>query len=120
MKRLEHGLDMEGRLAASRLVNVDIEPRSSALTSMSLSVLQRAKAADVCAEPFPHLVLRNALPDSLCNRLEASFPRPGSLGFDETKNNFRWDYHARLVELDPTVPALWKDFICYHVSANFF
>lgn len=42
--------------------------------SRSLSVLQKATAADVRRDPFPHLILENALPEDLYAALEASFP----------------------------------------------
>ncbi len=86
----------------------------------SLSVLKRAKASDVCFEPFPHLIVNNALPDDLYAELAASFPPEASLGVDVSLNNDRWNYDARKVAADAAIPPIWKDMIAYHASGQFF
>ena len=85
-----------------------------------LSVLQRATKADIQSEPFPHVVIENALPDDLYAELAASFPSPATLKIDSSANNHRWDYTARKVRKNLAVPTLWRDFIAYQSSQAFF
>lgn len=86
----------------------------------SLSVLQKATPADVCTDPYPFIVLPNALPDDLYEELAASFPGPKLLGLDNAHNNKRWDYPARNVVTNRKLPKIWRDFIGYHASQAFF
>jgi hypothetical protein len=88
--------------------------------SHPLSVLQKATPADVRASPFPHLVLRDAVPDTLCAELIASYPPLAALGVDAGRNNQRWTYRAASVPGNAGVPQLWKDFVAYHVSQAFY
>jgi hypothetical protein len=88
--------------------------------SHRLSLLQRASKADVRSEPFPYIVIKNALPDDLYQELVTTRPSPALLGVDESKNNWRWNHRAELVAKDERVPALWKEFIAYQASAGFF
>lgn len=85
-----------------------------------LSVLQRAAKADVRSDPFPHIILPNALPDDLYAELASSFPAPAMLKIDSSKNNLRWDYAARKVRKNTAIPQLWRDFIAYQASQAFF
>ncbi|CCV10359.1 hypothetical protein [Mesorhizobium sp. STM 4661] len=88
--------------------------------SNQLSVLQRATKDDVRSSPFPHIVLKDALPKDLYRELEAQFPSPETLKIDGSKNNSRWDYEARKTRKNHSVPQLWRDFIAYHTSQSFF
>lgn len=86
----------------------------------SLSVLQRASAESLQLDPFPHVVIPNALPESLYNELVEALPPLSTLGIDETRNNARWDVAAKEVATSAAVPKIWKDFIAYHASEAFF
>lgn len=86
----------------------------------SLSVLQKATAADVCTDPYPFIVVPNALPDDLYEELAASYPAPELMGLDMRRNNSRWDYPARTVATNRKLPKIWRDFIAYHASQAFF
>ena len=48
--------------------------RPDANAFFSLSVLQNAKRSDVKLDPFPHVVMKNALPDDLYERLASAYP----------------------------------------------
>jgi hypothetical protein len=85
-----------------------------------LSVLQKAKRADVRSDPYPYIVVENALPAEICEDLVGSYPSLGAMGIDATPNNLRWDYSAFQSVPDSRIPKLWRDFIAYHVSAEFF
>ena len=45
-------------------------------------MLQRVKPSDVIMEPYPHVVVPNALPDDLYERLAAVYP------FDQTIHEY--------------------------------
>ncbi len=85
-----------------------------------LSVLQRACTSDVHHDPFPYVVIENALPDTLYERLAETFPSPESLDIKGLEDNSRWNYSAGSVRANPTLSQLWRDFIAYHVSADFY
>jgi len=91
---------------------------------MNLSVLQKAKKEDIDTTYFPLLVIKNALPEELYNELEQTFPNLNI--FEEIlnkkidKNNFAYRIQA-LKALDSSkITTLWKDFIKYHTSKDFF
>jgi hypothetical protein len=85
------------------------------------SVLQRATAADILSEPFPHLVIREALDPSLYGRLAREFPAPELLiDGREAVSNRGYHYRAAKALTDPRVSPLWREFIGRHVSRAFF
>jgi len=84
----------------------------------SLSLLQRA--TDVVREPYPHIIVENALPSGLYDELAESFPQPSAMEVDPTGNNRRWDYPARKVVDNRSIPELWRRFIAYNSSQEFF
>ena len=86
----------------------------------SLSVLGRARASDVCLEPFPHLIVNNALPVALYEELSAAFPAEDTLGVDVSLDNKRWDYGPRHVSANAAIAPIWKEMIAYHTSDSFF
>lgn len=88
--------------------------------SRNLSILQRATAADLQLDPFPHVVIPNALPDDLYAELEASFPSPASMGIKADRNNHRWNYASRKIRRNNNLPQVWRDFIAYHASEAFY
>ena len=86
----------------------------------SLSLLQRATKSDVRTSPFPYLVIKAALPDELYKQLASRFPAPSALGIDQSMNNSRWNYAAANVVKNQELDRLWKDFIAYQASPEFF
>ena len=86
----------------------------------NLSVLQRTTAADLHLDPFPYVVVPNALPDDLYAELEASFPSPQSMGIRADRNNHRWNYASRKIRRNKNLPQVWRDFIAYHASEAFY
>jgi hypothetical protein len=85
---------------------------------MELSVLQNAGRVDLA--PFPHLVLRNALPWELYRELEATRPAPGFFeNGRDPGSNLRMDRHAHECLGNSDVPPPWQEFIAYHTSEKF-
>lgn len=86
----------------------------------NLSLLQRASKTDVVESPFPYLVIENALPIDLCEALIRSYPSLESQGIDESLDNVRWSTHAENLDTIIDLAPVWKDFVGYHVSQEFF
>lgn len=86
------------------------------------SVLHKARKADIVKDPFPHLVIPNALDPDLYARLEAEFPANGVIQKDgkEAGDNKKHFYGAAKALSDGRVSALWKDFFNFHLSERFY
>ena len=85
-----------------------------------LSVLQSCTSRDVVFEPFPHIVIKNALPLDLVEELVSEYPDLGILGVDKSIDNKRWSTPARAVSANSQISNLWKEMIEYHSSEAFF
>src|SRR3569623_1040323 len=90
------------------------------------TVLSRASAADVIATPFPHVVIRDALPAELVARLKAESP-PFQTVLTGRENlrgplpqNTRVHYLGQELLSAPDVAEVWKQFIETHPSPAFF
>ncbi len=89
-----------------------------------LSVLQNFK--EVRYEPYPHIMIENALPEKIYNELDASFPETyvrenGSFHSGGTSGdgpNYR--YKANPALIDKKMPNIWLDFFEYHTSYKYF
>jgi hypothetical protein len=86
----------------------------------SLSVLRRARAADVVADPFPFIVIHDALPDEICDALIAQYPPLDALAVDAAENNSRWSVPAWDAQQNSRVARIWQDLVAYHASREFF
>ena len=90
------------------------------MKTMSFSVLQNAAAECVASDPFPYIVIRDALPADLCERLIAHYPGLDVLGVDASRNNVRWSYPACRVCDNQAIDEVWREIIAYHVSRAFY
>ena len=84
---------------------------------LPISILSNADPSMVKLDPFPHIVLIDALPLEYANNLTSSFPKHL---FDLTSNNKRLDISAINVVNSPDISQDWKQFIAYHSSKEFF
>jgi len=86
-----------------------------------INVLARAAAAEWELDPFPHLLIDDALDADVYANLAAQFPsldivnRRGR----PLKNNRQYLLSARQVETHPQISEDWKAFFRFHVSAEF-
>jgi len=87
---------------------------------MSLSVLQAVRASDIQVSPYPHVIIREALPAALCQQLIAEYPALDVLGVDGTRNNVRWSYPEKQVRENPAISGAWRDLIAHHASRAFY
>lgn len=94
---------------------------------MSISVLAKVSRADVRAEPFPHVVVENCLPQSEYDALARSYPedaliieldhwrRKGPVLQNQRNEISAWDAARHGERLSPS----WRSFIEYHTSQAF-
>jgi len=86
-----------------------------------LNVLGRASRADVITDPFPHLVIRNALREDVYERLASEFPNISVIAGDATPEDNKYYFlGAAEARVRREVSPLWKEFMAYHTSAAFF
>ncbi len=90
------------------------------------SLLSKAKEIDVVADPFPHLILRNALEENLYLKLVAEMPSLTLVSkgvenneIDLSSSNKRFNYLAKESLNDNQITPLWKKFIALHTSSAF-
>ena len=86
-----------------------------------LSILSRVRPADLVPEPYPHLIVKNALEPEIFAQLEQQFPADDVVVDDRLplRDTF-YDYSASRVAADPRITPLWREFVSYHVSRHFF
>lgn len=88
--------------------------------SKRLSILSNASSSSLVLDPYPHLVIQNALDAEIFAQLAASFP-PDELVVNGREVKDTWyDYPACKVGRDQRITQAWRDFFAYHVSREFF
>ncbi len=86
-----------------------------------ISVLQKVTASDIHLTPFPHLVVRDALPQTLYGELEDNFPSLEAVaGKAVLPNNTLFLRAAEKVVQADDIAPLWREYFAYHTSASFF
>lgn len=87
------------------------------------TLLDRAEAARVVLEPYPHIVIENALPQDAFETLCAAFPAANALPSHLAgANNKRFNLYSSWgpTELPPeNVPEAWRGFLAAHSSPAF-
>ena len=85
------------------------------------SVLGRARQIGITAEPFPHVVIPDALEPGYYEELASEFPAAEIIlnGREpESARNLR--YAASDILNDIRISDRWREFVRYHVSQDFF
>ena len=83
------------------------------------SLLQ--KKPKIQLEPYPHVVIEDALPWDLYEELENTFPEDLILGTQPYDNGICYRMKAdMLLKKDLPVPTVWREFTEYHTSAQWF
>lgn len=72
-------------------------------------------------EPFPHVVIKNALDPALFEKLSHTFP-PNSyvIGDKEVKQNTKYECASSKWSSDDQIDPVWRDFHEYHTSDAFY
>ena len=83
------------------------------------SLLQKKPTVQV--DPYPHIVIEDALPWKLYEELENNFPESQVLKTEPFDNGICYRMKAnRLLHPDEDIPEVWKKFTQYHTSAEWF
>ena len=85
------------------------------------TLLANVKKADVITDPFPHIIVTDALDKAICDRLIQEMPDTAVLreGKDPNAGYERFNYPARSIEGNSNVSELWQTFIRLHSSDVF-
>lgn len=84
------------------------------------SLLANVTPDDVRSQPFPHIVMRNAVSADLCTRLIAEFPALEVVTkHQDFGSNKRVGLPAADVLENPEISELWRGFIAAHASQDF-
>lgn len=86
-----------------------------------LSVLSKATIGDLKPDPFPHLVIKNALDDAYYSELMSTFPSIEVVNRNKRKltNNDDAFLGAHDVLASSEISDQWKDFFRFHTSMEF-
>jgi len=88
---------------------------------MAISILDRVSRSDIVTDPYPHLVVADALPADTYARLAAEYPSFTTLaGAGPHPNNTLYLKSAWDIPFMPEITAAWRDFAAYHVSRDFY
>ena len=84
------------------------------------TVLAKARKSDIVSEPFPHLVIRGALDEEICNRLVEEFPPLNVVTEDKPyRSNQLFCSSAAAVIRRSSFSPLWKQLVAAHVTQDF-
>ena len=89
-------------------------------SSRNLSILSKAGRADLVLDPYPHLIIRNALESEIYAQLEREFPSEEVILNGRPVKDTWFDYPACKVVADQRVSPLWREFFDFHTSKAFF
>jgi hypothetical protein len=87
------------------------------------SLLRDVTKDDIRRDPFPHIVLHNPLDDELYQALAETMPTAEYIGEKIGKkitSNERYNYMSELILNDDSMPQVWKEFVTYHSSPEFY
>lgn len=85
-----------------------------------LSILSNASSSNLVLDPYPHLVIRNALDPEIFEQLARDFPEDELVVNGREVKDTWYDYPACQVKSDQRIAPLWRDFFAYHVSPDFY
>ncbi|WNZ43975.1 hypothetical protein Q2T42_19265 [Leptolyngbya boryana CZ1] len=87
---------------------------------MMKTLLDGIGKVEVFTDPFPHVVIRDAFDEQLCDRLIDEFPGISTVTQSQQfVSNERYSYPARDVFANLEVSDLWKEFVQLHTSDRF-
>ena len=85
--------------------------------SINLSLLQKFKNSDFYTDPFPHVIIHDALPEETYAKLIDA--APSDLIPDKTLDNVRGNIYSNEIENKPQ-NRMFLDFLNYHNSEEYF
>jgi len=84
------------------------------------SVLSGVSACNVKSEPYPHIVVHNAIDATLFKQLEREFPSSELLLGDRVIEDKTYEYSVCKIVSNPAISPIWREFVAYHSSREFF
>ena len=84
---------------------------------MNLNLLQ--KKTTVIKDPYPHVVIEDALPWDVYEELENTFPENAVLSTEPFDGGICYRYKADKLLQEAFKPEIWRDFCDYHTSAEY-
>lgn len=89
---------------------------------MSISILAKAKPEDIKLDPYPHIVIRNAIDEPLYNQLSKEYPSTEEIWKKDTGPNDKLLNNTRYQVSSNTLleSTLWNVFVNYHTSPEFY
>lgn len=90
------------------------------MSTSRLSILSNASELDIRTEPYPHLVIKNALDKEVYEQLENEYPDPSLVLDGREKKDTWYDYPACSAIKNDAITPLWKSFMEYHTSDAFY
>jgi hypothetical protein len=87
---------------------------------MATSILGNLDASQIVLEPYPHVVVRDALDHAYYAELDAAYPELNTIAGDgPLPNNKLYNRSAHDIVDDMVIPEIWRDFFAYHTSRAF-
>ena len=84
------------------------------------SVLNNYKNGKYSKDPFPYIIIDNALPTDYYNELDTAFPSYKKIiNGRQYFQNFAYRKNSAETLTDKEIPNIWKEFIRYHTSYFF-
>jgi hypothetical protein len=86
----------------------------------NFSLLSRVSLSDVKSDPFPHIVIKNAIPEELADELIRQYPPLNVLTKGKVfGSNKRFNYSIKDIHESGGVPDIWREFIEAQTSHEF-
>jgi hypothetical protein len=95
-------------------------PHTSGRFVSMFGVLSKVSSLNVILQPYPHVVVRNAIDEDLFKQLDREFPRRKLLLGDRLVEDKMYEYSARKIVCNPAIHPIWREFVSYHISRKFF
>ena len=96
------------------------------MNNSKISVLQNAFRAGINYNPFPHIVIKNCLPDEYYKRLEKAYIEDEQLtkyNLMQPEKNTRVKFRFNEIAYEKVKwphSEIWTEFVRYHISEKFF
>ena len=90
------------------------------------NLLQKAKKTNIVLNPYPHIIIEDALPEDVYEQLSDEFPETADIcfhhsgGIQPILQNKMYQMNGIKSIDNPKVSTLWQDFVRFHVSKEFY
>ena len=114
--------DEDKGLSITHINNLLNNTLNDSIINNKVNLFQNSGNIKLELEPFPHIVIKNALPERIYNKLYNEFPRieyfnEGGMQFG---NNYPIFKNCSELLNDHRVSDIWKEFVHYQSSPEFF